>query len=150
MSAETEEDRLFREWRETFPEKHWSKTDLGACRLGWDAGRRALKLATTAAASWQLIGTAPKTGDHILIARIEDIESGDEFMPEGVIAHWAHFADGWGWYANGIGLLTEGGIYVPGQGRVTDNGWEDLQPTHWLPLMPLQSSKAEADGNKPS
>jgi len=39
MSGEAAEDRLFREWRETFPEKHWSKTDLGACRLGWDAGR---------------------------------------------------------------------------------------------------------------
>ena len=37
--VESNEDRLFREWRETFPEKHWSKTDLGACRLGWDAGR---------------------------------------------------------------------------------------------------------------
>lgn len=42
MSEETEEDRLFREWRDTFDPKHWSKSDLGACRLGWDAGRAAM------------------------------------------------------------------------------------------------------------
>lgn len=28
----------FLEWRNTFPEQHWSKNDLSACRLGFDAG----------------------------------------------------------------------------------------------------------------
>lgn len=84
--------------------------------------------------AWQPIDSAPKTGDHVLIARIEEIEPGDEFMPEGVIAHWARFPDGWGWYANGIGFITDTGLYVPGQGQITDNGYADLRPTHWLAL----------------
>lgn len=81
--------------------------------------------------TWQDISTAPTNGDHILIARMPDHEPS---MPEGVIAHWAHSKHGWGWYANGIGFITDTGIYVPGNGMVSDNGWEDLRPTHWLAL----------------
>lgn len=32
-------DAAFVKWRDSFPDKHWSNTDLGACRLGWDASR---------------------------------------------------------------------------------------------------------------
>lgn len=42
MDVETEEDRLFRAWRDTLPPAHWSTYDLAACRIGWDAGRKAL------------------------------------------------------------------------------------------------------------
>ncbi|UYQ71018.1 hypothetical protein OF122_13210 [Pelagibacterium flavum] len=31
-------NEAFLEWRNTFPEQHWSKNDLSACRLGFDAG----------------------------------------------------------------------------------------------------------------
>jgi len=84
--------------------------------------------------NWQDISTAPRNGDHILIARIDLDTIEDDFMPEGVVVHWACFPDGWGWFANGLGFITDTGLYVPGNGKVTDNGWEDLRPTHWLAL----------------
>ena len=37
MSDLTERNPAFRAWVETFPDEHWAKKDLSACRLGWDA-----------------------------------------------------------------------------------------------------------------
>lgn len=40
----TDPDAAFMAWTKGFPQKHWAKYDLAACRLGWDA---ALSLSKT-------------------------------------------------------------------------------------------------------
>lgn len=123
------------------PVEFRTAAEIEAKRLAGKLGVTAVRSPSTERAEtiegWQPIETANKNGDHVLIARIDAADVGEDFMPEGVIAHWAHFADGWGWYANGLGVIADTGVYSAGNGKVSDNGWAELRPTHWMPLRAL-------------
>lgn len=40
----TKEDKEFRKFIESLPDKHWAKYDLSAVRLGWDSAIEMFKL----------------------------------------------------------------------------------------------------------
>jgi len=77
---------------------------------------------------WQPIETAPKNGDHIVIAVFEPDEDYTDIGPIGAMVHWS-----WaGWFCNGLPLET--GV---GDGLICDRDHDAFRPTHWMPLAAL-------------